>query len=445
MVDIQKIVGCKCDTVMQAHIDLWKEIYKGVVPSFHNYKIYNGKQFVGRERKSLRMGKRICEDWANLLMNEKVQINVDDDALNERIYKVFEENNFYVEANALIEKSFAFGSGAFTEYKDNDGRIHIDYITADMIYPISWTGSTVTECAFVSVKVIGGVSCYYVNIHRIAGGEYVVYNRLYEKDGFAEISLPSGVLGEWHTGSMQAKFQIIRPNTVNNMEYESPLGISILANAWDEIRGIDLVYDSYMNEFTVGKKRIIVPETMAQRQLEKDGITEPVFDTNDTVFYAIPGKDDGTQMPKEIDMNIRGTEHKDALQQCLNLLSDKCGLGSDRYSYSRHEVKTATEVVSEQSELFRNLKKHEILLKSALIGLVRSLVEFMDYKGDVTVKIDFDDSIIEDKGTEFTRRLQLVQSGVCAPWELRTYYLNETEDAAKKFCAELAAAEYAEE
>ena len=76
---------------------------------------------------------------------------------------------------------------------------------------------------------------------------------------------------------------------------------------------------------------------------------------------------------------------------------------------------------------------------------MRSLVEFMDYKSDVTVKIDFDDSIIEDKGTEFTRRLQLVQSGAYAPWELRAYYLNETEDTAKKFCADLASAEYAEE
>lgn len=445
MIDVGKIVGCKCDTLMQTHIELWKDIYRGTVPKFHNYKIYNGKVLVGKNRKSLKMGKRVCEDWANLLMNEKVMINVDDDELNKRIYKVFEENNFYVEANALIEKSFAFGTGAFTEYKGKDGGIHIDYITADMIYPISWAGSTITECAFVSVKVIGGVSYYYVNSHRVVGDEYVVYNRLFTKDGFAPAALPKGILAEWHTGSTQAKFQIIRPNIVNNLEYESPLGISVLANAWDEIMGVDMVYDSYINEFEVGKKRILVPETMAQRQMEADGLTVPVFDKNDTVFYAIPGKDEDGQMPKEIDMNIRSAEHKEALQQCMNLLSDKCGLGSDRYSYSRHEVKTATEVVSEQSELFRNLKKHEILLKSALIGLVRSVLEFMEIKEDVPVKIDFDDSIIEDKGAEFTRRTQLVQSGASAPWELRSFYFNESEDAAKKFCAELAADDYAEE
>ena len=50
---------------------------KGKVDSFHKYNIYNGASFVGCERYSLGMPKLVCEDWANLLMNERVVIEAD--------------------------------------------------------------------------------------------------------------------------------------------------------------------------------------------------------------------------------------------------------------------------------------------------------------------------------------------------------------------------------
>ena len=49
---------------------------------------------VARKRESLRMPKRVCEDWADMLLNEKVVINVGDDKINRRLKEVLTQNDF---------------------------------------------------------------------------------------------------------------------------------------------------------------------------------------------------------------------------------------------------------------------------------------------------------------------------------------------------------------
>ena len=96
------------------------------------------------------------------------------------------------------------------------------------------------------------------------------------------------------------------------------------------------------------------------------------------------------------------------------------------------EMKTATEVISEKSELFQNLKK----LGAAIKKLYCAILYLNGKKIDETdIKIDFDDSIIQDKEKEFVQDLQLVSSGIMQKWEFRVKYFNESDEEAKKMCA----------
>ncbi|MBR2405119.1 MAG: phage portal protein [Clostridia bacterium] len=427
-------LGYSCDTSMQEHMQVWQSWYEGYVETFHKYKVYNGKAFITRVRDSLRMPKRVCEDWADMLLNEKVVINVGDDTINKRIKQVLTANDFYVQGNQLIEKAFALGTAALVEYADANGNPVIDYITGDMIYPISWSGTRITECAFASEKTVNGVEAYYINIHTKNNlGNYVIQNRLFKKTDGTALDMSGVVEGIIDTGSPNKRFQIITPNIANNIEKQTPMGISVFANAVAEMKGIDLVYDSYINEFRLGKKRILIPVTALQTMKEEDGVSTPVFDYNDTEFYALPGMPDGEQFIKEMNMELRSNEHKEALEVQLNMFSDACGMGEDQYQFqSSGGVKTAREVISENSKLFRTLKKHEIVLKSALISLITALLEIMNIKNELDTVIEFDDSIIEDTDTEFNRRLQMVSVQAMKPWELRAWQLNETEEEAKK-------------
>lgn len=49
----------------------------------------------------------------------------------------------------------------------------------------------------------------------------------------------------------------------------------------------------------------------------------------------------------------------------------------------------------------------------------------------MTSSIDFDDSIIEDKQTDFARDMQMLNAGIMNAWEFRARWMNEDEATAK--------------
>lgn len=392
-------------------VENWLRWYQGKVKSFHNYTVYNGKEKIQVERYSLGMPKKVCEDWANLLMNEKVNISVSENSLQETLNDILHNNNFKVRSNQLIELAFAMGTGAFVEYIDRDN-VAIDYIRADMIYPLTWENGNIKECAFGSRKSIDGKEFDYINLHILnSQGTYEIHNVLLECQTGRKAELPEGIIPVINTGLETPSFQIIKPNVINNIDLDCPMGISVYANAIDIIKGIDLTYDSYINEFRLGKKRIIVPMNFAQLGMEKDGLKSPVFDSNDVEFVAMETNEE-KQTIKEINMELRAEPHEKALQRNMNLLSSKVGLGNDRYNYDKGGLKTATEVVSEKSDLYQNLQKNEIIIEKALIDMVKQIALLSGFTSDFEVNIGFDDSIIEDDAAIQQRALLEFQSGI---------------------------------
>lgn len=418
-------------------IHLWKEWYQGKVPAVHQYRQYNGKRKLNRTRKSLGMAKTVAEDWANLALNERVGITVGKKTAERRIWEVLNANQFRVRANQLLEQTFALGTGAFVERREGE-KIKIDYIRAGMIYPLAWDNLRITQCAFASERNTQREEQVYLNIHKLEEGGYVIENHLFRRSGtvLTEIDLPEGVAPTVRTGSDIPYFQLIRPNIANNLAPDCPLGISVYANALDQLEGADLVYDSYLNEFRLGKKRITVPVTMARMQMEDSGIATPIFDDNDTEFYAVPSLDQGENKIQEHNMELRYQAHEAGMQTALNMISFKCGMGKDRYNFQDGQVKTATEVISEKSDLFQNLKKHELLLEEALTGLVRAVGQLLGLSGDLEIALHFDDSIIQDTDAEKAQFLQEIRDGIRQKWEYRVRFLGEDEATAKAMTAQ---------
>lgn len=429
--------GFSCvDDSWYSLIRLWQSWYQGKVPAFHCYRQYNGRRKVTRTRKTLGMAKTIPEDWANLALNEKVDIVVSKATVNKRVQQVLEGNNFRVRANQLLELSFALGTGAFVEYLEED-RVRIDYVRAGLIYPLAWDNGEVLECAFASERAVGKEKQLTLTIHRRDGrGCYILENHLFRRQGsvLTELDLPQGVKAEVDTGSTVPLFQIIRPNIVNNVDLSCPLGISVFANAIDQLEGVDLVYDSYQNEFRLGRKRITVPITMARMVMEDSETVAPVFDDNDTEFYAVPSMEGGENKIVEHNMELRHEAHEAAIKSGLALLSYKCGMGDDRYSFDHGQVKTAKEVVSDKSDLFQNLKKHELLLERALVGLVEAVASLLKLGTGFETVVNFDDSIIEDADSTRQRDLQEVRDGLMQKWEFRVKWYGEDEATAKAMC-----------
>ena len=445
-------------------IEVWCSWYNSNVKKFHKYKVYRGNgTSVNCTRYSLGMGKKVCEDMADLLLNEKVTITVSDQTTDNFVKQVLTNNTWEELGNEYQEWKAALGTVAYVVYiKDavvdeagnmTGGSVGINYVEAAHIYPTSWQNKVITECIFTFPKTYKRKKYVHFQYHRIedvpgeSRKQYVIENTVVENttgagkeltpEEWEEIPAFSGLAERIETGSDQPLFIIDRLNTVNNADDDTtnPMGVAVFANGIDVIRKLDLEYDSYANEFSLGRKRIFV----APEFLTTQG-GDAVFDPQDTVFYELPEDyfKDTKEAMHEVNMELRIEEHSKAINDDLNWLSFKCGFGIDRYKFEGGQVKTATEVISENSDMYRTLQKHELVLNRVLIQLIQTIIRagisigMPGLQENATVTIAFDDSIIEDKTTERQNDRQDVAMGAMSLAEYRAKWYGETPEQAQK-------------
>ena len=427
------------------YLNLWEDWYRGFVKDFHKYSIYTGKTYVDVNRKTLRIAKKCCEDWANLLLNEKCSITIkDQDKLDELLYR----NNFWVRGNALIEKAFALSIAATVESLENltitekgdivkttDAKPKIDYITAKNVYPITYRNGELVECAFVKEDT----NATNISIHKLnESGEYDVINLVVEvKNNISTISKEF----TFHTKSKKPLYQIYKPNIANNIDIDSPLGISIYANAIDILKAIDTSYDAFDMEVQLGRRKVMVSASLIDT--DEDGNFIGAFDPNDIVYYTIPSDAGGDeQLIHELASQLRTNDLSLSLQEQLNLFSASVGFGKNYYTFGAggggRPIQTATGIIAQNSDLFRSIKKHELLIEQSLKDMVEMLVyltnEFtLDHIeiGDEIV-VNFDDSIIEDTESKKNSDRTDVTNGIMSKQEYRAKWYGEEMEKAKE-------------
>jgi len=401
-----------------SQLELWESWYKGKVRKFHSYYIYNGQKRVKREKKSMQGAKKVSEDWADLLYNEKVTIELADKKSTEQLEKIFEKNNAKVKINQGIERSFALGTGALVVSVQNmkfnedmktidvsETKTKIQFVGAKKVYPLSWEDNEIKECAFVTYKTIKGINYVFISMHIINDkGNYVIKNYKFQVKYKSLIvisdSKDNGFVNEFDTQSNIPWFAIIKPNICNNINSETPFGISVYANSIDTLKELDDAYNELGNEPILGRRRTFISEEMMSYD---NGTAELTFDPEDISIYRMPKGFNKDSMIQHSSEDLRTDKLQAEVQFQLNVLSSKVGFGQERYKFDGASVQTATGVISENSDMFRTLKKHEQVLDIGLKTLVKAIAYASTTFGMYTINADkitigYDDSIIEDTG-----------------------------------------------
>ena len=413
------------------YMQIWKEWLAGDVADFHHYKVKLASgTTVNKEILTMNMPKKVCEDMAKLLWTEKTQIQLKRKKDTIKLWSILDNkvNNFTTNFPIFIEQVMALGNGALIEYKDN-GVTTIDYVTGDLVIPYKYTNSYVYGLITVSryseieyAETNKEKTFYYTHItyHEHENGKYKRKHELYKSENDNELGneinfneIYPDIEKEDEIETDVPYFQVLKPNLANNLDMSSPLGISIFANSIDRFKAIDLKYDSFSREFVLGKKRILVDNTTLKAKAipNENGKIDYVqqFDANDEVYVAVEGME--KQPAKEIDFTLRTKDHIDAINAELNWLSSNVGLGENYYKFDGVSVKTATEVISENSKAFRTRTRHLINVNDVVYDLVRAIchIEGID-ASDIVITPD--DSIITDKNAEKTLALMEVQQGL---------------------------------
>ena len=435
---------------IKTYIEQWKSWYAGNVKSFHNYFIYNGQRKVNKKRFTLNMAKEISEDWADILWSEKCKISLKDENTQKQFDELADSLDLYTLITQLIEKSGALGTemavvSAYDIIKNEDGmtldvsnaKTRVNIVDIDWIFPLSWDNTGITECAFGSVKYIGGQKYVVLSVHKLNDkGNYVIYNHLFsETNGnLTEVLGQEGTENEFDTKSNVKWFATFKPLLTNNLFENNPFGIPHYANAIDVMKTVDIDFDAFKNEVKDGRRRTFVRAELLNYD---DGEQKLTFDPNDTDYYVLPkgaSKDDLIQ-PDITDLRV--DRQIEALNTSLNVLGNKVGFGENHYHFDGTNLSTATAVISSNSKMARRMKKLQIGYESAIYDLVKAICYVSSTFGVYNLNTDdmviqFDDSVIEDLESESNRALREYNAGLISAVEYRMRIFGESDEIAKQ-------------
>lgn len=444
-------------------VKTWRAWWEGYVESVHSYREL-GVDNVARRREIYRLGmaKRVSEDWASLLLNERTTLTAEDKTSHTWLFGDDSEQggggvlgaaNFWAEGNELLEKAFAYGTGAFIAradgarvnangavIPDKECKASIDYVDALSIIPLSVEKSRITEVAFASSFTKRGKDFIYLETHtKDERGNYVIENEYFLIDGgrLKKAELPEGTASVINTGSNIPWFALIYPNITCNIRENNGLGVSVYANAIDCLKAVDIAFNNFVKDFKLGGKKVFYNKHMLATNNEGKTITPD--DVVQQLFQQIgDGIDfDAKQMVQEFNPSLRVNENKDGMQTLLDYLSFMCGFGTKHYKFEQGGVKTATEYSGERQELVQHANRHVIVLESALKALCKALLYIgqtfcgENVDPETVISVNFEDGFIIDNNTARENDRQDIRDGVLNPWEYRVKWYGETEEEAK--------------
>ena len=454
-------------------IFIWKLLWKGFYKPWHYIPaptIANPDHHRNMSRMS--MAKAVCAEMAGLVWGEECAVNVsidgfeatedNPDPLNEYMQKVLRKNAFHEKMQEHIEEGLALGGGALKTWAeakhDENGneipetrKLMIGYAMSDQFVPISWDNAKVTEGVFISRVAKGGWYYTLLEWHKWNGLTYIIRNELYRAEIKKDGADSQDILGvryplaeiypfldeETEVPVEESLFTYWRTPIANNLDDNSPLGMSIYGNALDTLHSLDICYDSFDREFRLGKKRIIGPARAVRSVVDPvSGRLVRYFDATDETYEALASDTPDDLKITDNSVELRVEEHVAAINAFLSILCMQVGFSAGTFSFDQHEgLKTATEVVSENSKTYKTIKTIQNQLRPAIEHLVRNIIDvsilyqMTDDNGTpveslvapgYNVTITFDDGVTQDRQTNLNEGVMLVGAGLLSKYTFLT-------------------------
>ena len=456
-------------------IFIWKWVWRGFYKAWHIVPAPTiADRNAVREVYRMNVAKAICAEMASLVWGEECTVNVsingfdadedNPDPLNAFVQKRLTENAFREKMQESIEEALALGGQALKTWveskHDENGnelpetrKLMIGYAMADQFVPLSWDNAKVTEGVFVSRIAKNGY--YYTRLewHRWNGLTYVVTNELYrseiqkgktpgETQDILGVRYPLAEIypyldEETVVPVTESLFTYWRTPIANNLDDNSPLGMSMYGNAMENLHALDICYDSFVREFRLGKKRIIVPARAVRTVTDPTtGALVRYFDATDETYEALASDTPDDLKIQDNSVELRVKEHVAAINAFLSILCLQTGFSPGTFTFDQHTgLKTATEVVSENSKTYKTIKTIQNQLRPAIEHHVRNIVDvavLYDMTDDngtpiaqlaapgYSVVVTFDDGITQDRQTNINEGVMLVGAGLLSKYTFMT-------------------------
>ena len=288
---IEELTGATAvyDSTMQSNIDLWRRMYMDDAEWLG--------QHGNRNVTSCGLPSAICRAVARPTTIEST-ITVDGGARAEFLNKSL--RGMIPHMRIDVEKGLSVG-GFFYKPFVSENRVLVDFNTVGSAYPVSVdSNGEITAAVFADTK--REKNRYYTKLeyHELKSGVYTIKNKAYnsDKNGSIGSEVPLNTVEDWAQIAPETTIQNVeRPlfgffkvPIANNIEPESPLGVSLYSGAAvDLIRQADQQWERLMWEYESGERRILMSDSaIPQRVVDEHGLshTNPLL--RDRLFRRMP-------------------------------------------------------------------------------------------------------------------------------------------------------------
>lgn len=229
----------------------------------------------------------------------------------------------------------------------------------------------------------------------------------------------------------QPLFSVFKMPIANNIDLQSPLGVSIFSNAFKELEGLDIAwtrlddetYDSQHITF-LGDSLIEEPGTPVRKRRSSGGIVDKIGRALPRRVRILPGSTTGEEYHEETP-SLQMSERIVGINHRLDLVGTKCGYSSGYFVLNgRGEYVNVKQVEASDRETIETIKQMRDSLQTATDGLIYALDKYADIYnlapvGEYKVSYDFMD-ITYDWETDRERHWMYVTQG---KYPLYRYYM----------------------
>lgn len=383
---------------------------------------------------SLRLASAISREFSRLVLSESV-IETDEKSPYYQIVKDFASS-----LDDELEKALAFGGMMFKPYISK-GKIFIDMIRADSFLPVSHFEGSITSAVFVSKKKIGRTHYTLLEYHEYNTEKktHTITNKLCKSMNSEYIGAECGLdeVPEWSgltenivfSNVEKPLFSYFRVPSANDIDLDSPLGVSVYADAVGLIRQADEQWARIEWEYESKETALDVSVDMMRNnsipQRKKRIYRQYDVDSLDGNFFNV------------FSPEIRDSSMFSYFNRILQRIEFNCGLAYGTLSDPQTVEKTAEEIKTSKQRSYTTVSAIQRSLEAAIQNLMYA-VEVYAYLGGITsekaeITCTWGDSVLEDIEKEFQRRLQMVTAGLLTKEKFIAWYFHCSEEKASEY------------
>lgn len=413
---------------MSAKIQAWLDMYTG------------SSEWNDKRIESIGLPSAISAEISRLTMCEaeiKISNNYCDEQLRKLIANLGDTVEIAAALGGVVLKPYVLG----------------DEILTETIYPMSFFPVSYNHSGFTSVicpqQINRGRECFTrLEYHEydIKRRKYLIKNMCYRSQSTDDLGTRCRItdIPEWAElkeekileNVEKPLFTYLKMPFSNNIDLNSPLGVSVYSKAESLVRQADEQWERILWEFESSERAIDASEDLFIK--ENDIIKFPKG--RERLFRLYEPRIDGSAMIEAFSPAIRDTSMFNGLNKILQRIEFNCGLAYGTISDVSNVEKTAEEIKTSKQRSYTQITSIQKNLKAALEHLAYIYSYYGRYyglmTGDAEMTCTFGDSVLEDSEKEFQRRLQMVSAGLLSKEKFVAWYFGCSEAEAKTYIPE---------